>query len=86
MKNCLVRKYSAFIEYAQCMSGHHWLAKNVHHWLAKNDFNFSDGFRHRLFWIRVYFFIGIKVVICLLSKNIGGYDVTSPVFLNLMLF
>jgi hypothetical protein len=59
---------------------------NVHHWLVKNDFNSSDGFRHRLWWIKVYFFTGIKVVICLLSKNIGGNDVTSHVLQGLMLF
>jgi hypothetical protein len=32
------------------------------------------------------FLIGIKVALCLLSKNIGGNDVTSRVFLSLMLF
>jgi hypothetical protein len=59
---------------------------HVHHWLARNDFNSSDHFRHRLWWIRVSFLIGIKVVVCLLSKNFGGNDVTSHVFLSLMLF
>jgi hypothetical protein len=84
--NCLVRKFSAFIEYVQCMYRYLDTCVNVHHWLARNDFNSSDGFRHRLWWIRVYFFTGIKVVICLLSKNIGGNDVTSFVLLSLMLF
>jgi hypothetical protein len=32
-------------------------------------------------WIRISFLFGIKVVVCLLSKNIGGNDVTSSVFL-----
>jgi hypothetical protein len=36
--------------------------------------------------IRVYLFIFIKVVVCLLSKNIGGNDLTSHVLLSLMLF
>jgi hypothetical protein len=58
----------------------------MHHWLGRNDFNSSDCFRHRLWWIRVSFLNGIKVVVCLLSKNIGGNDVTSRVFLTLMLF
>jgi hypothetical protein len=71
-----VRKYSAFIEYVQCMSRYLDTGVSVHHWLARNDFNSSDGFRHTLSWIRVYFFIDIKVVVCLLSKNIGGNDVT----------
>jgi hypothetical protein len=34
--NCLVRKYSAFIEYAHCMSGYLDTCVNVHHWLARN--------------------------------------------------
>jgi hypothetical protein len=84
--NYLLRKYSAFIENAQHMSGYLDTCDNVHHWFARNDFNSSDGFRHRLWWIRVYFFIGIKVVVCLLSKNIGGNDVTARVFLSVMLF
>jgi hypothetical protein len=37
-------------------------------------------------WIRVSISIGIKVVVCLLSKNIVGNDVSSRVFLRLMLF
>jgi hypothetical protein len=59
---------------------------HVHNWLARNDFNSSDCFRHRLWWIRVSFLIGIKVVVYLLSENIGGNDITSRVFLSLMLF
>jgi hypothetical protein len=81
-----VRKYSAFIEHAQRMSGYLDTYVSVHHWLARNDFNSSDGFRHRLWWISVYFFIGIKELIYFLFKNIGGKDVTSWVFLSLMLF
>jgi hypothetical protein len=81
-----VRKYSAFIEYAQCMSRYLDTCVDVPHCLSRNDFSSRDGFRHRLWWIRVYFFTGIKVVICLLSKNIGGNDVTSFVLLSLMLF
>jgi hypothetical protein len=67
-----------------------WLTKgalsptHVYHWLSRNDFNSSDYFRHRLWWIRAYLLIGIKVIVCLLSKNIGGNDVTSRVFLSLM--
>jgi hypothetical protein len=34
----------------------------------------------------VSFPIGINVVVCLLSKNTGGNDVTSRVLLSLMLF
>jgi hypothetical protein len=34
---------------------------------------------------RLYLFIGIKVVVCLPSKNIGGNDVTSCVFVSLIL-
>jgi hypothetical protein len=78
--------YSAFIEYVQCMSGYHDTCVHVHHWLPQNDFNSSDRFRHRHWWIRVSFLIAIKVVVYLLSKNIGGNDVTSRVFLSLMLF
>jgi hypothetical protein len=78
--NSLMEKYSAFIEHAQYMSGYLDTCVHEHHWLARNDFNYSDGFRHRLWWIRVYFFIGIEVVLCLLSKNICGNDVTSHVF------
>jgi hypothetical protein len=37
-------------------------------------------------WISVSFLFGIKVVECLLSKNIDGNDVTSCVFLSMMLF
>jgi hypothetical protein len=84
--NCLERKYSAFIEYAQFMSRYLDTCVNVHHWLARNDFNSSDGFRHRVWWIRVYFLIGIKVVVCLLSKEIGESDVSTRVLLSLMVF
>jgi hypothetical protein len=82
---CLRRKYSAFIEYAQCISGYPDTCVHVRHWLARNGFNSSDHFRHRFWWIRVSFLIGIEVVVYLLSKNIGG-NVTSRVFLCLMLF
>jgi hypothetical protein len=82
----LRRKYSAFIEYAQYISGYPDTCVHVRHWLAKNDSNSSDHFRHRFWWIRVSFLIGIEVVVCLLSKNIGGNDVTSRGFLCLMLF
>jgi hypothetical protein len=84
--NFLRRKYSAFIDYAQWMSGYHDTCIIVHPSLARNDFNSSDHFRHRLGWIRLYLFIGIKVVVCLPPKNIGENDVTSRVFLSLMLF
>jgi hypothetical protein len=80
---CWRRNYSAFIEYAQCMSGYH---VHVHLWLARNYLNSSDRFRHRLWWIRIFFLIGIKEVVCLLSKNFGGNDVTLRIFLSLMLF
>jgi hypothetical protein len=58
----------------------------VHHRLARNELKVSDCFRHRLWWIRVSFFIDIKVVVYVLSKIFGGNDVTSRVFLSLMLF
>jgi hypothetical protein len=45
--NCPRRKYSAFIEYGQCMSGYHDACMYVHQWPARIDFNSSD-FRHRL--------------------------------------
>jgi hypothetical protein len=70
-----------FIEYVQCMSGYHNACISVHYWLARNDYHSSDHFRHRLWWIRLYLFIGIKVVVCFPSKNIGGNNVTSCVFL-----
>jgi hypothetical protein len=76
---------SAFIEYAQCISRYPDTCVNVGHWLARNDFNSSDCFRHRFWWIRVSFLIGIEVVVCILSKNIGGNDVTSHAFLCLVL-
>jgi hypothetical protein len=82
--NCLRRKYSAFIEYGQCMSRYHDSCMYVHHWPARIVFNSSDGFRHWL-WIRLSLFIGIKVVVCLPSKTIGGTDVNSRVFLSLIL-
>jgi hypothetical protein len=83
---CWRRNYSAFIEYAQCMSGYHDTYVHVHLWLARNYLNSSDRFRHRLWWIRIFFLIGIKEVVCLLSKNFGGNDVTLRIFLSLMLF
>jgi hypothetical protein len=82
--NCLVRKYSAFTEHAQCMSEYlDTCVKilNVYHWLARNDFNSNDGFRRRLWCIRVYFIISLKVVVSVLSKNMGGKYVTSRVLL-----
>jgi hypothetical protein len=51
--NCLRRKYSAFIEHAQCMSGYHDACIYVHHCPARYGFNSSDRFRHRLWWIRL---------------------------------
>jgi hypothetical protein len=45
---CPRRKYSVFIEYAQCISRYPDTCVRVHHWLARNDFNSSDHFRHRL--------------------------------------
>jgi hypothetical protein len=77
--NCVVIKYSVFFEQAQGMSVYLDTYVNVHHWLARNNFNSSDGLRHRLCWIRVHFFIGIKVVVCPLSKIIGG-NVSSHMF------
>jgi hypothetical protein len=83
--NCLRRKYSALIKYVPCMSWCHDTCVNVHHWLGRNDFNSSDHFRHRIWWNRLYLYIGIKVVVCLPSKNFGENDVTSRVFLSLVL-
>jgi hypothetical protein len=83
---CLRKKYSAIIEYVQCMTRCLVTCFNVHHWLTKNNFNFSDHFRHILWWMRVSFPNGINVVVCVLSKNISGNYVTSRVFLSLMLF
>jgi hypothetical protein len=80
------RKYSAFTEYAQCMSRHHDTCVNVHHWLTNKDFNSSDGFRHKPWWITLYVFICINMAVCLPSKNIVGNDVTSHIFLSLILF
>jgi hypothetical protein len=50
---------------------------HVHHWLATNDFHYSDGFTDRIWWISAYFFIGVKVVVQLPSKDIDGKDFTS---------
>jgi hypothetical protein len=61
------------------------LVDHLHHFVIRNDFNSSDLFRHRLWWIRLCFFIGIKVVVRFPSKNIYGNDVTSLVFLILIL-
>jgi hypothetical protein len=55
---------------------------HVHHWLATNDFNYGDGIMHRFWWISVYFFIALKVVVYLPSKDIVGNDVTSCIFLS----
>jgi hypothetical protein len=82
---CPRRKYSAFIEYTMFMYGYLDICVNVHFWLVRNGFNSSDSFRHRLWWIRLYLFIGINLVACLPSKNFGGIGVTSHVFLSLIL-
>jgi hypothetical protein len=74
------------MEYVQCMSRHHDTGGNVHHLLTKKDFNSSDCFRHRLWWITLYLFICINVAVCLPSKNISEIDVTSHIFLILVLF
>jgi hypothetical protein len=52
---------------------------------ATNDFKYSDGFTHRLWWISAYFFIGLKVVVYLPSKDIVGHDVTLRIFLSWMI-
>jgi hypothetical protein len=49
-----------------------------------NDFNYSDGFTHRLSCISAYFFIGLEVIVYLPSKDIVGNDVTSGIFLSWM--
>jgi hypothetical protein len=54
-------------------------------WLATNDLNYSDDFMLILWWISAYFFIGLKVVVNLLSKDLDGNDVTSCVFLSWMI-
>jgi hypothetical protein len=46
--NCLRRKYSAFIEYGQCVLGCHDVCMYVHHWPARIDFNSTHRFRYRL--------------------------------------
>jgi hypothetical protein len=48
-------------------------------------FNYSDGFMHILWWISAYFFIGLKVVVYLPSKDIVGNDVTSRIFVCSMI-
>jgi hypothetical protein len=78
---CQVRKCTGFIEYFQCMFKDLETCIHVHHWLAKNDFNYSDGFPHRLWWISAYFFILLKVVVYLPFKDIVGNDDTSCIFL-----
>jgi hypothetical protein len=55
---------------------------HVHQWLATNNFNYGDGFTHRFWWISVYFFIGLKVVVYLPSKDIVRNDVSSCIFLS----
>jgi hypothetical protein len=80
-----LRRKLAFIEYA-VMSEYHDTCVYVHPSLDRNDFNSSDRFRDRFWWIRVNFLLDIKVVVCFLSKNIGGNDVSSHVFLIFMLF
>jgi hypothetical protein len=82
---CQVRKSTAFIEYVQCMFKDLETCIHVHHLLPVNDFNYSDGFPHRLWWISAYFFIGLKVVVYLPSKDIVGKDVTSYIFLSWMI-
>jgi hypothetical protein len=82
---CLVRKCTAFIEYVHCMFEDLEIWIHVHQWLATNDFNYSDGYMHRLWWISPYFFIGIKVVVYLPSRDIVGNDVTSRIFLSWMI-
>ena len=77
---CQVRKWTAFIEYVQYMLEDIETFIHVHLWLATNDFNYSDGFTHRLWWICAYFFIGLKVVVYLPSKDIVGNSVTSCIF------
>jgi hypothetical protein len=57
----------------------------VHNGLGRNDFISSDCFKHSLWWIGLYLLIGIKVVVCLPSKNFGGNVVTSHVFLSLII-
>jgi hypothetical protein len=51
----------------------------------RSDFNSTDGFRYRLWWVRLYLLIAIKIVVCLPSKNFGGNYVTSHVFLSFIL-
>jgi hypothetical protein len=53
---------------------------------CSNDFNYSDGFVHRLWWISADFFIGLKVVVYIPSKDIVGNDVTSWIFVSEWLF
>jgi hypothetical protein len=83
---CEVRKCTAFLKYVQCMFEDLETCLHVHHWLATNDFNYRDGFTYRLWWISAYFFIGIKVVLQLPSKDIVGNDVTSCIFSKLDYF
>jgi hypothetical protein len=63
---CQVRKCTAYIEYVQFMFEDLETCIHAHHWIVKNDFNYSDGFMHRLWWISAYLFIGLKVVVYLL--------------------
>jgi hypothetical protein len=82
--NCLKRKYSAFMSMLSLCPG-----VMIHMSMCITDLLemitiqvISSG---RDWCIRLYFFIGIKVVVCLPSKNFGGNDATSCVFLNLIL-
>jgi hypothetical protein len=77
VKTCHVRKCTEFIAYVRCIFEYLQSCIHVHHWLATNDFNYSDGLTHRLWWISAYFFMGLKVVAYLPSKDIIGNDVTS---------
>jgi hypothetical protein len=82
---CQVRKCTAFIEYVQRMFKDLETCIQVNHWLATKDFNYSDGFTHRLCWLCAYFFIGLKVVVYLPSKDIVGKDSISYIFISWMI-
>jgi hypothetical protein len=82
---CQVKKCIAFSEYVQPMFKDLETCMHVHHWLATNGFNYSVGFMNRLWWISGYFFIGLKVVVYLPSKDIVGNEVTSCIFLSWMI-
>jgi hypothetical protein len=80
------RNFSAFSDYVQCISRHPDTCVNVHHWLTAKGFNSSNCFRHRLCWNILYLFLCIIVAVCLPSKNNFGIDVTSHIFLGMILF